>query len=169
MHPLHRRIEAEYGEPFWDVVRGYASQGCSRRETARLLGYSGAAAFLRLLLRHPEIAIPWPEGKEANAFRDMYELARTPGSELHVKLSAACRLATAADPRVIWLTLDGVKSSLSEHIRRLGSPVSVSSVARRLRRGWPARAAIVTPDVRYRNTGQKGHQNHPWKQEATQC
>lgn len=164
MHPLHRRIEAEYGEPFWDVVRGYASQGCSRSETARLLGYSDPAAFLKLLLRHPEIAIDWPSPFHCESHRAVQELAATPGTALNASRRAGGRQSYMVRSEVRWITLDGIRAPVTHHMRRLGSPVTLRSVTRRLDKGWPPRMAVVSPCTRHPNTGQKGHQNHPWKE-----
>lgn len=47
-----REVEVEYGEPFWDVVAGYAAAGESASATAVILGYGNHSAFLRLLQRN---------------------------------------------------------------------------------------------------------------------
>lgn len=51
MNAKQNAIAAEYGEPFWEVVRGYADDGHSVYGTATLLEYS-PPAFRRLVLRH---------------------------------------------------------------------------------------------------------------------
>ena len=53
---IARKVEHEYGEPFWVVVKQYANDGESISATAEILGYVGHAALLRLVnkrgLRH---------------------------------------------------------------------------------------------------------------------
>jgi len=46
------QVEAEYGEPFWEVVRGYAADGYGCDTTAGILGYSSPSSFRRLIKRH---------------------------------------------------------------------------------------------------------------------
>lgn len=45
-----RQTAKEYGEPFIDVVKGYAEMGYSRRATAEILGYN-LSYFRQLCLR----------------------------------------------------------------------------------------------------------------------
>jgi len=54
-----RDTEGEFGQPFWDVVRGFASDGYGCDTTARILGYQSPRQFRSLIKRH-EVSIAWP-------------------------------------------------------------------------------------------------------------
>lgn len=46
-------VEQSYGMPLWGVIAHLASEGCSRAEVARRIGYR-ADSFSQLLKRHPD-------------------------------------------------------------------------------------------------------------------
>lgn len=62
-------VEAEYGEPFWDVVRGFAADNYGCDTTARILGYLKPNSFRELIARH-KIKIDWPAQGSCNAQKD---------------------------------------------------------------------------------------------------
>lgn len=92
MTPKQREIEKEYGEPFADVVRGYAEMGYSRSDVAGILGYS-RPHFTRCVL--PALPpMPWPSRGRGNAVRDGIERRRE-NLGWRVSLSRARRLSLA--------------------------------------------------------------------------
>ena len=63
------QVEQEYGEPFWEVVRGYAADGYGCDTTAGILGYSSPSSFRRLIKRHG-VVIDWPAHGKCNVQRE---------------------------------------------------------------------------------------------------
>lgn len=68
-------VEQEYGEPFWDVVRGFAADNYSLNTTAKIIGYSNPQG-LRGLINRSGVVIDWPKWGTCNAMQDRG--ARTP-------------------------------------------------------------------------------------------
>lgn len=68
-------VEAEYGEPFWDVVRGFAADNYSLNTTAKIIGYKNPQG-LRGLINRSGVVIDWPKWGTCNAMKDRG--ARTP-------------------------------------------------------------------------------------------
>ena len=60
-------IEAEYGEPFREIVEGYAADGESRTSTAAILDIPGAT-FRRWLTKQD--GIEWRKPTDTNPWRD---------------------------------------------------------------------------------------------------
>ena len=56
---IMKQVEMEFGEPFWQVVRGFASLGYASGTTAKALGFSGQDQFRRLQ-RAYGMQIEWP-------------------------------------------------------------------------------------------------------------
>lgn len=71
-------VEAEYGEPFWDVVRGFAADNYGCDTTARILGYKKPNSFRELIARHKQV-IAWPKQGSCNVQRERgtYSAERT--------------------------------------------------------------------------------------------
>lgn len=63
-------IAAEFGEPFWSVVQGFADMGCGKHETAGAIGYD-PSAFCRLV-RDEGQHIRWPDYADLRAWQDRY-------------------------------------------------------------------------------------------------
>ena len=126
MTSIIRAVESEYGEPFWDVVRGFAADGHSVHATAELLGYASDTPFRRLLARHG-MQIQFAEN-QASVFAQEARQARrgrvTPG------IVNACRIASSRNPVYRWIEYQGVRDTVPGHCRRLG--LSVSTVRKRL-------------------------------------
>ena len=77
-------IESRWGMDFWDLLRNFAEQGLSRRQTAFALGY--AWQHFHVILRNREDQDPFEEyGVVANYVRDTGE-----------QFGAACRRMAAA-------------------------------------------------------------------------
>jgi len=85
--PKQRAIEAEYDEPFLDVLRGFAAMGYGCDTTARVLGYH-ASTFRQLLKRRPELAVEWPPIKEQVIMRDREPFTHTTRVKLSIKAKA---------------------------------------------------------------------------------
>ena len=83
--PKQRTIEAEYGEPFVDVLKGFAAMGYGIDTTARILEYD-TAGFRRLLKRRAgDWVIEWPKLRDQVIMKDRVPFT----DERRAKLSAA--------------------------------------------------------------------------------
>lgn len=71
-------VEREFGEPFWEVVRGFAEQRRSRQEVAEILEID-PRTFQRLLDTAAPAGIPWPDCTSRS--RRWQESRRGPASE----------------------------------------------------------------------------------------
>jgi hypothetical protein len=69
MKQIIQEVESEFGEPFWDVVRGFASDGYASGTTAKILGFSGQDVFRRLQQREG-VTIDWPRHGQCNAMKE---------------------------------------------------------------------------------------------------
>lgn len=63
-------VEEEYGQPFWEVVRGFAEDGHSSSATGVMLGFGSAASFRRLVARFGPRDIDWPEPNQSVLFKE---------------------------------------------------------------------------------------------------
>ena len=73
------QVEMEFGERFWDVVRGFAQDGYARGTTAKALGFSGPCQLRRLQAAYG-IEIQWPAHGQDRANKEprgIYTRART--------------------------------------------------------------------------------------------
>ena len=68
-----RAVEAEFGEPFWDVVRGFAAMGYGKGATADAIEYS-RKAFFRLLREYPD-EVQWPAYKDLACWQTLEQPA----------------------------------------------------------------------------------------------
>lgn len=76
-------VEAEYGQPFIEVVRGFASDNYACATTARILGYKHPKG-LQTYLERRGVKIDWPKLGSCNAHK-----SRAPVTdETRAKLSA---------------------------------------------------------------------------------
>jgi hypothetical protein len=64
-----KKVEQEYGEPFWDVVAAYAADGNSLTTTAKILGYTNASTLWYLINRHKK-EISFPKLGQCNAMQN---------------------------------------------------------------------------------------------------
>lgn len=62
-------VEAEYGEPFWEVVAAYAADGHSMQMTAKILGYTAGSALWYLIKSHGK-DIQFPKMGYCNAVQN---------------------------------------------------------------------------------------------------
>ena len=129
-----RQVESEFGERFWDVVRGFARDGHSVNATAELLGYSSGSAFRRLIKRHG-ITIEFADA-QSSVFQVEARINRR-GKCSQAQRSSTER-ASAANPTYKRITYGGETDTLAGHARRLG--VSISTARKRY---------LVNPDPAY--------------------
>jgi len=123
------RVEAEFGEPFTDVLQGFADMGYGCDSTARMLDYD-VSNFRRLLKRH-SISIQWP-GAEDRV--DAYDRNPWPGCDAMIKARRArCPLYTHPDT--------GESLIASQWAERLG--ISTTQFLRRVKCHGVARKTFM--------------------------
>ena len=66
---IMRRVENEFGQRFWDVVRGFAADGYASGTTAKALGISGQDQLRRLQNAYG-MQIQWPAHGQDNANKE---------------------------------------------------------------------------------------------------
>jgi len=69
MRSVINEVEEEFGEPFWDIVRGFASDGYSAWTTAKILGFTHPETFKRLQVRDG-VKIEWPKHGQCNVSKE---------------------------------------------------------------------------------------------------
>lgn len=113
---IAKEVELEFGEPFWDVVRGFAADGHSVHATAGLLGYSSDTPFRRLIKRHG-VTVEFASAQDS-VFQAEARIERrgrcTPAQR------AATKAASLANPRYKRVELFGIVDTLSGHAKRIG-------------------------------------------------
>lgn len=147
-------VEAEYGEPFWDVVKGFADEGESVTATAAILGLP-RTTFRVLLARHGATGWFRPMAETAG-FLSARASTRGKSSPARHRALAVARAANHTHHRI---KLNGIEDTLTGHARRQG--LSVHTVRGRIARGMTPIEALSpgkkSPPPR-RNAA-----NHPWR------
>jgi hypothetical protein len=69
MQSLIKAAEEEFGESFWDIVRGFASDGYAAWTTGKILGFSHPETFKRLQIRDG-VQIEWPKHGQCNVSKE---------------------------------------------------------------------------------------------------
>ena len=64
-----QRAEAEFGEPFEEIIRGFAAMGYSRQDTSHALGWRDHTAVQRWMDRNG-VSIEFLPGHHTDAFRE---------------------------------------------------------------------------------------------------
>ena len=98
---LIAEAEEEFGEPFWDIVRGFAADGYAAWTTAKILGFPHPETFKRLQVRD-EVKIDWPKHGQCNVSKEPkgdYSASRNRGE--YTKERADKRLLTLGLERKI--------------------------------------------------------------------
>lgn len=150
-----KQVEAEYGQPFWDVVKGYADDGESMNATARILGYSSTGAFHKLVVKHGKKELFKP-GIETNSFKESGK--RNPLTEKRIKQLKALQASH-------FFEFEGVLDSIAGHAKRKG--INRVTVGTRMKAGWSLESALNTPVQKPRYyPRKKGNQDHPWRNVA---
>ena len=122
MRSIIKEIEAEFGEPFWQVVEGFAGDGHSVQAVAELLGYASPTPFRRLLQRHG-VAIQFAGAQESVFQLEARQQRRgrcTPAQK------AATVRASEANPYYKRIAHGGHVDTLAGHARRLGMSESTA-------------------------------------------
>lgn len=130
-----RAVEAEYGQPFWEVVKGYADDGESMQATAEILGMSPGS--FRQLVRRNGKRDWFVSRNQCNGTLAFYESRKGkpfPGGELALKRAVGRRR------NVQWITQGGITDTLAGHCRRIG--ISYSTVTKRIYRGMSVEEAL---------------------------
>jgi hypothetical protein len=153
MTPRIRAIEAEYGEPIYDIVAGYAAAGETRMSTGAILGYNGGYFATYVLPRiDPARTIQWPvPGRSAphaaavsspearaNRRRAAYQRWRL---ETTVCIGGVCR-TRAEWRRHYGISHDAVRDRMRKYGWRFERAVSEPKMSReeRVKMGGAARA-----------------------------
>lgn len=111
-----REVEEEFGEPFWDVVEGFARDGYSKTATAMILGYSTSSCFLRKLERfRPDIE--FVKGPDSVCFK---EARKDQKGRCTDPMRAALKRNLDARTDVIRIEYKGVTDLISGHAGREG-------------------------------------------------
>ena len=111
-------VEQEYGEPFWDVVRGYAKDGHSKYAISEILGYASYPSFIRLIRRH-KIDIEFVKGSDSIFAKE--EKASRRGKCSDAQLAHIAKLC-GKNPTYLKIDYMGKVATLAQHARDLGIP-----------------------------------------------
>lgn len=126
MRSIVQQVEQEYGEPFWEIVRGFAADGWGCNTTARILGYSDPVC-LRLLIKRHGVQIDWPKAGTCNVQRE-----RGPYDPDRIAKMKASKLA--AKGNVVLAFESRTCLSAESEIKRMAETMTKSEVARAI--GW---------------------------------
>lgn len=119
-------VEAEYGQPFWDVVRGFAADGYGCDTTAGILGYSSPSSFRKLIKRHG-VTIDWPKHGSCNVQRE-----RGPLSAERIEKIRRAKLSNPTGIAARYEARHGTPAVTA--IRHMARRMTKSEVARAI--GW---------------------------------
>lgn len=111
-------VEQEYGEPFWDVVRGYANDGHSKYAISEILGYASYPSFIRLIKRH-KIDIEFVKGSDSIFSKE--EKASRRGKCTDAQLAHIAKLC-GKNPNYLKIDYNGKIATLAQHARDYGIP-----------------------------------------------
>ena len=111
-------VEEEYGEPFWDVVRGYAKDGHSKYAISEILGYASYPSFIRLIKRH-KIDIEFVKGSDSIFSKE--EKASRRGKCTDAQLAHIAKLC-GKNPNYLKIDYNGKIATLAQHARDYGIP-----------------------------------------------
>ena len=111
-------VEQEYGEPFWDVVRGYAKDGHSKHAISEILGYASYPSFIRLIKRH-KIDIEFVKGSDSIFSKE--EKASRRGKCTDAQLAHIAKLC-GKNPNYLKIDYNGKIATLAQHARDCGIP-----------------------------------------------
>lgn len=145
-----RMIEAEFGEPFWDVVKGFADDGYSAGATGGILGYH-PAAFRRLVARHGK-SHWFPYGQACIMAKDARESRKGKTTPAMID---ACKKASQSNPCYMSITHNGFTGTLADHARRAGIPVKTARNRYLRRKGdW---AYVFSKTTHVKTPDNRGH------------
>ena len=111
-------VEEEYGQTFWDVVRGYAEDGHSKYAISGILGYASYTSFIRLIKRH-KIDIEFVKGSDSIFSKEEKESRR--GKCTDAQLANIAKLC-GKNPNYLKIDYNGKIATLAQHARDYGIP-----------------------------------------------
>lgn len=111
-------VEQEFGELFWDVVRGYANDGHSKYAISEILGYASYPSFIRLIKRH-KIDIEFVKGSDSIFSKE--EKASRRGKCTDAQLAHIAKLC-GKNPNYLKIDYNGKIATLAQHARDYGIP-----------------------------------------------
>jgi hypothetical protein len=140
-----KEVEHEYGQSFWDVVRGFASDGHSIHATATLLGYSSDTPFRRMIQRHG-VQIEFASAQES-VFQVEARIQRR--GKCTDRQRDGAMIASLANPNYKSIEVLGIIDTLAGHARRVG--LSRSTVYKRYARRPDDLEYIFSKSMQYIN------------------
>lgn len=144
-------VEAEYGLPFWDVVKQYADDGESINATAYILGYQSATHFYQMVKRNG-LQHWFKKDRESNGW-----IASMAGNKRGKPTEAGRINAGKATKALHAVEAFGIMDSLKGHSIRHG--MAPTTVRWRIQRNkWSLEKALTEP---LRCVG-KISLDHPW-------
>lgn len=121
-----QEVEEEFGEPFWDVVRGFAEDGYGCNTTAMILGYGDPVCFRRLIKRHG-VKVEWPPHGQCIAQKNRQPLSdETKAKIASIKLASRDTIAARYEQRTGEPAVDA--------IMRMAKTMTRTDVAKAI--GW---------------------------------
>ena len=72
---IKQKVEEEYLDSFWNVVRGFAEDNYGCNTTARIIGYTYPSTF-RALMKREGVEIEWPKHGTCNGFKEKGEATK---------------------------------------------------------------------------------------------
>lgn len=121
-----QEVEEEFGEPFWDVVRGFAADGHSVHATAILLGYADDSTSFRRLIKRNNMNIEFASAQESVFQVEAREYRKGKCSDAQRE---SLKRASENNPTYKVITYRGFTDTIIGHVRRLG--LSKSTVYKR--------------------------------------
>lgn len=125
-------VEAEYGEPFWDVVRGFAQDGYALNTVSKIIGYADGMG-LRYQLKKHGIKIDWPAQGQSLAHKEP-----GPQTEQHKINARAAQMAARETIETRYLAATGeTVLQLIERVRHNTRAKDVAVMA-----GWKSHQGL---------------------------
>ncbi len=150
-----KQAEAEYEEPFLEILQGFADMGYSAAETARILGYKDGHSVYQWLKRNG-VTINFVPGHQTESFRQSLEKRN--------KANYDTRAAAMANIKHVC-TYQGITAPVAHHADRLG--INRKTVWHRMKTN-PSGGPEVWFRPVWSGVGGNGrtkasYKNHPWK------
>lgn len=121
-----KEVEQEFGQPFWEVVRGFAADNYGCDTTARILGYSSPKGLRELIARHG-VTIDWPKHGSCNMQQDRGSYDRS-----RIDKAVSTRLSNSKTPAYFYEQRTG--ESVEKLIERVCQTHTLTEVYRMV--GW---------------------------------
>lgn len=169
MHTKRRatwaRVEAEFQEPFWGVVQGFADMGYGKYATARAIGLN-PSSFCKMLAQVGQ-HIRWPAYADLATWKDP-----APRDAEYRRLISEGRRRSGKG--IFWVQVNGQRMTATEAAQIAG--VATVTIMRRYRKGLRGEALIAPPMSRAAiaekaraaqlNSSNHNPSRHPWRRPA---